>query len=353
MKKSPDARKQKWLRFLSDKGGVGAMYLITTDEAAAHSATRPYPRPELKEERIVWAYEDYNLRLKQSEWLADDSVPHISPYTGTEIFAEAFGCKVHYPVNDMPFAIPKYESIAEAASLKIPDVYDTPLYNLFEIARRLRQKAGDDAVMQLPDIQSPFDIAALILDKEEFYVAMVEEPGAIHEMIQKTKTLQMNFLDAWFAEFGHSYIAHYPSYYMECGITLSEDEVGAFGPSMFDNFVIGTLNEMSDKYGGIGIHCCADSEHQWANFMKVNDLKLLNLCNHTDFIVRSINYIGDAVAQWPIAGIPATDTDPIWLSDCPANARLVLTYRATDRRSAEETAKRAEDLCFKRSQNLI
>ena len=400
MYKSIEARKQKWLRFLGNTGedvsgvgsggiggssggnngsgdgdggmgvngrggsgivgggagggGAGVIYFVETDRGASNSASRPLPRPELIEKRIAWAYEEYVMRLEQSEWLADDRIPHLSPYTGTEIFAEAFGCKVHYPDNDMPFALPKFDSVAGVAALKTPEVHATPLSNLFEIARRLRQKTGRDALLQLPDIQSPLDIAALILNKEAFYTAMIEEPEAIHEMVEMTKLLLTNFLDEWFSEFGHSYIAHYPSYYMEGGVTLSEDEVGAFSPAMFDKFVLGTLNDLSKKYGGIGIHCCADSEHQWDNFLKVKNLKLLNLCNSkSGFINRSLNYIGAAAAQWPIDGSPASAEHPRWLAECPSNARIVLTYKASDRRSAEETVKRAEEICQKRTALLL
>ena len=346
MIKSIEERKQKWLRFLNNTDGVNTMYLIDIDKVPANVASRPFPRPELINERIDWAYENYNLQLEQMEWLADDRIPHLSPYTGTEIFAQAFGCTVRYPDNDMPFALPKYDSIAKAASLKIPNVHDTPLDNIFEIARRLRQRAGDGTLMHLPDIQSPLDIAALLLDKEAFYVAMAEEPDAILELIEKTKTLLTTFLDEWFAEFGHAYIAHYPSYYMQGGITLSEDEVGAFGAKMFDKFVLGTLNELSEKYGGIGIHCCADSEHQWANFLKVKDLKILNLCNKKDFIKKSVKFFAESTAQWPIDGTtPASETEPSWFAERPACARVVLAYKAANRKGAVEIAKRAEELC--------
>ena len=352
MQKSLETRKQKWVQFLNKTGNVSTMYFIETDENAAVAASRPFPEPGLIEKRIAWAYENYSMHLSQSEWLPDDSIPCLSPYTGTEIFAEAFGCKVHYPGNDMPFALPKYNSIAETAALKIPNIHDTPLYSLFEIARRLRQKAGADAIIHLPDIQSPLDIAALILEKELFYVAMIEEPDAIFEMVEKIKILLTAFLDEWFAEFGHSYIAHYPSYYMEGGVTLSEDEVGAFSSAMFEKYVLGTLNELSIKYGGIGIHCCADSEHQWANFIKVEGLKLINLCNKPDFIRRSLNYFGGSIAQWPMGAAYASINAPPWLESCPDDARVVLTYKASGRSAAEDTAKRAEELCHIRNQKF-
>jgi len=347
MVKSIEERKQKWNNFLAD-GGERTMYLIDSEASSSSASARPLPWPESINERIEWAYNNYCIQLGDTEWLADDRVPALMPYTGTEIFAEAFGCKVQYPKNDMPFAIPMYSTLSEAATLKVPDVHDTPLDNIFEIAKRLRQKAGSGAIMQLPDIQSPLDIAALILNKEEFYVSMSEEPQAIHEMIEKTKSLLTAFLDEWFSEFGHSYIAHFPTYYMEGGITLSEDEIGAFSAGMFDEFVRESLDGLSEKYGGIGIHCCADSEHQWQNLSKVKGLRLLNLINNPSFTKRSINFFRNSVALWPFNGQPISDIEPSWISNCTDDIRVVLTYKTQTRQSALETAKRAEELCEKR-----
>lgn len=326
--KKLEERKRKWVDFLNGDSGVKTMFLIETDETSEKNARRPLPWPGLINERINWAYESYCAQVSDMEWLADDRVPALSPYTGTEIFAEAFGCKVSYPENNMPFALPKYASLPDAANLKIPGVHDTPLDNLFEIARRLLQKAGGVATVQLPDIQSPVDIAALIVNKEEFYVGMIEDPPAVHEIINKTKSLLTAFLDEWFSEFGTSYIAHFPSYYMEGGITLSEDEIGAFNSGMFLEYVNNTLNGFSERYGGIGIHCCAASEHQWRLLKEINGLRLINLVMDPASIKKSIRFFGNTAAHWPMDGTPVSGTEPAWYGDLPVGVRAVLNFKA-------------------------
>ena len=41
--------------------------------------------------------------LETMLWLNDDRIPYLDMTTGTEIFAETFGCKFHRPIDDMPF----------------------------------------------------------------------------------------------------------------------------------------------------------------------------------------------------------------------------------------------------------
>ena len=41
---------------------------------------------------------------------------------------------------------------------------------------------------------------------------------------------------------------------MSGGLTLSEDEVGAINADMFDEFSQPSLTELSEYFGGIGVH---------------------------------------------------------------------------------------------------
>ena len=86
--------------------------------------------------------------------IADDRVPSLHIATGTEIFAEAMGCPVHYPLDTNPFALPCVESAAVAAKLKTPRWEDTRLAILFKMADELHQRAGSGVVFRMPDIQS-------------------------------------------------------------------------------------------------------------------------------------------------------------------------------------------------------
>ena len=146
-----------------------------------------------------------------------------------------------------------------------------------DIADELRRRAGPDALMRLIDVQSPMDIAALVWDKNTFYAALIESPAAVKELAGRVKELLVAFLDRWFARYGGAFMAHYPQYYMSRGLTLSEDEVGAVSPEMFDALFLPELADLSARYDGLGMHCCANARHQWEGFKRIPDLRLLNL----------------------------------------------------------------------------
>ena len=307
---SIEARKQKWIDFYDLTSPVNRMISIFCLEGMPE---RPPVWWEKKQERIDWALRRYERHIINSDLIGDDTVPFMAPATGTEIFAEAFGCKVHKPLDNNPFALPLIETAQQLHTLKMPNLWDTPLVNLFDMADAMRAAMGPDAMLSLPDMQSPMDVASLIWEKTGFYAAMYEEPEAVHHLSSMVKELQFAFFDEWFRRYGKSGLAHYPDYYLPCGITMSEDEIGCVSADMFVEFFAQELADFSERYGAIGIHCCADARHQWQNLKNIPGLILLNLFQPQDVIQESLDFFGDTVAQCP--GPPELDGEKLFAAD--------------------------------------
>lgn len=288
------SRKKRWNAFYALDGRKSFMIVV---EYEGGVPARPHLWPSRKRERIEWVLRKYEDLCGRARWLNDDTVPYLDMLTGTEVFAEAFGCRVHRPEDDMPFARPLVRTAAEAARIRVPDLENSSLSLLFEIADEAREKAGGDAVLRLPDIQSPMDIAALIWDKNDFYAALREDPGAVKELAAKVYALLTAFLDKWFARYGRDFVAHFPANYMPQGLTLSEDEVGCVSPAAFREFFLPELSALSLRYGGLGMHCCANSRHQWDNFKALPGLRFLNLCQSGEVVDEAVRFFADFTAQ--------------------------------------------------------
>ncbi|AEF81530.1 uroporphyrinogen decarboxylase family protein [Leadbettera azotonutricia] len=274
-----EERKQKWCDFYDGK--TRTMVLIEL----AEFGVRPFPSPDTMDAFFNWDINRYRVQMDAMNWLDDDRVPCVTTLMGTDIFAGAFGCPVFYPGDNNPYARPLVSSAEEAAKLKQPKLEDTSLMKVFEYAQKLKA-AAPEALIQLPDIQSPLDIAAIIWEKVDFFVSMYEESEAVKDLIAMVYKLLTEFLDLWFKTFGKNFIAHYPEYYMPYGVTLSEDEIGSISTDLCKEFSIPTLCDLSARYGGrIGMHCCANAKHQWGLLKEIPGLTLLNL-GQPDKIIR-------------------------------------------------------------------
>ena len=318
-------RKQRWLDFY-DRSQPNRYIAII--RYAPELPPKPWPNPDVKRERLEWIWQNYEYHLRRMEWLDDDTIPCLDMITGTELFAEAFGCRVHRPENDMPFALPLVRSAVEAEKLVIPSLDAPPLALAFEMADELYRRAGPGVIFRMVDLQSPMDVAALIWEKESFYPALVESPEAVMALSEKVKTLQFAFLDEWFRRYSKEFVAHYPDYYMPQGVSMSVDEIGAVSQRMFVKFFLPELADLSHRYSGLGMHSCANNRHQWENFKKIPHLRLLNINQPEEILKEAYPFFADHVPQWHFGWGQEADGLVEWLAQLPPSARLVVDVTA-------------------------
>ena len=296
------ARLAEWDRFFdltSDKNRLVLAEYYRDPEAEAGAMEMDLLWPENAIRHAEWALHAYADQMRRTAWLKDDAIPHVNLLSGTEIFAECFGCPVIRKRDSMPFARHAVSDISEARRIKKPKLMDTPLRLQFEKADWARRREPE-ALLHLPDIQSPLDVAALVWEKGDFYCAMLEEPQAVHGLIEICCELICDFLDEWFARYGTDMIAHYPNYPMRGGITLSEDEIGVINRELFEEFSLPYLNRLSRRYGGIGIHSCADCRHQLPSLKKVEGLRMLNLNQPSSVHEEALTVLSGWTAFYPM-----------------------------------------------------
>ncbi len=227
---------------------------------------------------VSWAVRNYELMLEWHEALDDDSVPYVPLTTTTGIFAAAFGCPLYELNGALPAARPIVFSPQEADRLPLPEVDAPPLNRFFELALLVREQVGPEVPISVPDIQSPFDIAALIWNKEHFYEALVEHPEAALRLVEKCHRLLKNFLQECRRRLGEVNFCYYPTAWAppELGCWLSEDEAGCISAPMFEKMCLPFLVDLSETFGGLFIHCCAYADHQYTNFLKIPNLRGLH-----------------------------------------------------------------------------
>ncbi|MBM4457609.1 MAG: hypothetical protein FJ011_07590 [Chloroflexi bacterium] len=129
---------------------------------------------------------------------------------------------------------------------------------------------------------------------------------------------------------------------MPGGLTLSEDEVGAISQRMFDALFMPELAELSARYGGLGMHCCAHARHQWPGFRRIPGLRLLNLVQPAPVIHQAVAFFAGLPQMHSYGGEGPAWT---WPAQYPPDARLVFDINAASRAEAEEIASRLRQAC--------
>jgi hypothetical protein len=228
---------------------------------------------------VPWLVAGYEAKVRSTEALDDDSVPYVNLATNTGVFAGAFGCPIHvYDTETNAAAQPIVSAPEEADALSEPSLDSRELARYFGAAELVRRELGPDVPVSVPDIQSPFDVAALVWRKEDLFVALHIDPDAVERLVGKCERLLASFIDELLRRFPNANLCHYPYAWApsDLGMWLSEDEAGSMSTEMFERFCLPSLARLSERYGGLFMHCCANADHQYGEFLKIPNLRGLN-----------------------------------------------------------------------------
>jgi hypothetical protein len=233
---------------------------------------------------VPWVVENYERKLQSVETLRDDSVPFAKLGTGTYIFAAAFGCEVKRDVDfSNGFTLPRVRCAEEADRLAEPDIWKSPtLYRVFELAHAVQRRLGSEAFLGPADQQTGFDTAALVWNKTDFLRSMLdpESRAAVKRLTGKCAHLFKTFLLEFRKEFPRCSSGTCPSIWAppEMGPWPSNDECGNFSTPLFEEFCLPELVDLAETFGGLGMHCCADAEHQFESFKRIPGFYAFNRC---------------------------------------------------------------------------
>ncbi len=230
-------------------------------------------------EFVPFFVEDYRRWVALSEAADDDAVPHVRLMTGTHVYAVCFGAKPHFYPDNNPYAEACVATAAEADRIPEPKLEECrPLMRVMELAAAVRRELGPEVTLGPPDVQTGFDTACILWDKTDMLCAMIEQPEAVKRLAGKCARLLQAFIATFRREFSNTTFGHCPSTWTppEFGPWVSNDECGNMSPEMFEEFCLPELVGLSQAFGSVGMHCCANARHQFAQFRRIPNFYAFN-----------------------------------------------------------------------------
>lgn len=208
-----------------------------------------------------------------------DFVPSLCPTLGLVGIPSAFGCEVVWWENDLPAVRPVVGDDAEAIyGLPTPTVRDGELGRMLDYTRYFIEHSDRGYPIRMSDIQGPLDSAALIIGHNNFLLAMLTNPAAVHHLLQKVTDLTIAFVGAQRDLARSLGVEFVPSMFQPwmpdgCGVSISNDECVMISAAMHDEFHVPYLNQLSDAFGGVYLHSCGRWTHQFPSLAKVHNLR--------------------------------------------------------------------------------
>jgi hypothetical protein len=221
------------------------------------------------------------LQWRQSVELGDDFVPHLQAQQGVTVFASAFGCQVEFFDHTLPWAHPvirPQDPPEKAYELPAPTVTDGQLGAILEWGDYFVRQTGGRYALALTDLQGPLDSAYLVWEPTAFMLAMHTNPREVHHLMRLMTDLIIRFVREQRSRVPEFMPCSNPPVWLPDGrgISVNDDCLAVLSPTLYKEFALPYLNQLSDEFGGVFVHSCGNFSHQLDNLEKVHNLRGLN-----------------------------------------------------------------------------
>ncbi|MDR1145512.1 MAG: hypothetical protein LBK71_05180 [Verrucomicrobiales bacterium] len=215
--------------------------------------------------------------LRHWDWTPQRTASPGALALNTCLFPLALGCQSTFLTDGKEWAAPLITDPAQVDALRVPAVWES---RAGEVLRDLRAQAAalpPDVLIRQPDVQSPLNVAEMMWDSS-FYLALVEEPAAVHRLLEKITDFIIAFvrevhqvLGARCNSVGFPLIWGGPR-----GTMIGDDMISLLSPEMHAEFSLPYVNRIADAAGPLYYHSCTWREKYFANIRQVRNVHSYN-----------------------------------------------------------------------------
>jgi hypothetical protein len=208
-----------------------------------------------------------------------DFVPHLDPFDGVTVVAEAFGCKTAIPENGDPVVLnPIIRQASDVYSLKKPAL-DSPVFRkIYHNLAFWADKTGGAIPIGTTDPQGPLDVAQLLWETQDFYCSFYDNKKELHYLLDM---ITETFIDFYSKQLeiipNPAFPIHlFPTVDSHDGIAVSEDQVVNMSPGLYEEFGVPYLNRISEAFGGLYFHSCGNFMPFIDQICSISGLRAIN-----------------------------------------------------------------------------
>jgi hypothetical protein len=215
--------------------------------------------------------------LKSMDYKADVA-NFLEPWYGLGTVACSFGINYLWNPGQAPATRHAFGSMDEALAYDIKPVADTEVgkHTLEMIEYFLDQTKGK-LPMSMSDIQSPFNIASLVVDTSNYLLSMITDPDKVLKFLDVLAELEIDFyqkqeelIGPCLVKPGHGFAS---SRVFE-GFGMSDDNIVMIDDQSYMDYVAPSFIKLGSAFGGAAHHSCGNFSDKTDMLRKIPDLKM-------------------------------------------------------------------------------
>ena len=225
---------------------------------------------------------DHAVRWANAMAASDnDWPPFVDTFCGVCLVAEAFGCEVVSTPEADPWTRPAITATSQVPNLRPAKIGESYMARrLFEWVDFAQRRLGAAVPFWTMDIQSPFSVAAHVLDPEELMIACGTNPGPVHDLCRMIADYTIELMQKHLTQMEHPGFPgrNFPSISQNIGICIADDTpLIMLSPAMYAEFAVPYNNRIADALGGIHIHSCGDYRHNLDGILTVRNIRSVQI----------------------------------------------------------------------------
>ncbi|MDR2053263.1 MAG: hypothetical protein LBP80_07600 [Treponema sp.] len=200
--------------------------------------------------------------LQSSMDYAMDIPNFLEPWYGIGAVPAAYGADYVWNGDLAPATTPLFKSVDEALAAEPEEIEETPVgRHILEMIEYFLEKTGGKIPLSLSDVQSPLDSTVALIESSEFYMACLEDPDSVKELLERVTDLTVRFGKKQAAIIGKQLV--FPGHGFSSsrnftGMGFSDDNSIMLSPETHREICGDSMVRFGRAFGGFAFHCCGN-----------------------------------------------------------------------------------------------
>ncbi|MBE7560745.1 hypothetical protein HS125_18100 [bacterium] len=280
-----------------------------------------------------------------------DIANFLEPWYGIGTIASAFGVDYHWTPGQAPGMIAPFKTVAEALQRQPVPIAQTPIgRHTLEMIEYFLDKTGGRLPMSLTDTQSPMNAASFLVEINNFFMSVYDDPEGLSRLLSIMADLLIEFTKKQRELIGDALVwpGHgFASSREFSGIGMSDDCVVMFSDEQYLTFAAPAMVKVGEAFDGTVFHSCGNWSAKAEAIRSLGKLRMVDgafSCqtdpdpNDAEAVAQAFAGTGIAVNA-RIVGDPATIEEQLAKLARPGMKLIVVTYCETPEEQAAAYAR--------------
>jgi hypothetical protein len=200
--------------------------------------------------------------LKMSMSYRMDVPNFLEPWYGIGTVTSAFGADYIWKAGLAPVAEAPFNTVEEALAFDpVPIEKTCAGRHTLEMIEYFLSRTKGRLPISFSDVQSPLNAASALVDTSEFFMAVLDRPERVRELLSRVTDLSADFLRKQADLIGECRVRPGHGFASSRGfegIGTSDDSSTMLSPGMYSEICASAMERLGSSFGGIAFHSCGD-----------------------------------------------------------------------------------------------